>query len=127
MRSNKLMAFVILLAMPMLSYACNGQNREVISQLVADTYTFLKVLNDNNDYGEISWPNSLTIPDAIEKIDILLLEQPEYTRDDVLIYSDEMESYFKDYISSDLNDRGMIVYTSIISRQANAVKCSRYN
>lgn len=90
---------------------------EEVVELVKYTRAILKDLNDGEKYGEISWPNSLTIENAIDSIDGVLKEDPVFTLEDVKDYEKDVVEYFSTYIEDDLNERGVGVYKMLKNRQ----------
>jgi hypothetical protein len=95
-------------------------DESIISEVIAlmkYTRDILKDLDIGEKYGEISWPNSLTIDSAIETIDRVLSEDPIFTLDDVKDYEKDVVDYFSTYIEDDLNINGMEIYKKLQSMQ----------
>ena len=89
---------------------------EVI-ELMKYTREILMDLDDGEKYGEVSWPNSITIGSAIESINGVLGEDPIFTVDDVKSYEKDVVDYFTTYIEEDLNAKGKDIYKNLQSIQ----------
>ena len=95
----------------------DSETIERLVSLVEETKSLLVSLNADDVYGSISWPNSLTIDHAIEKLDAALnkYSDVEFSKSGEIVkitvgvireYEVEVVEYFSTYISDDLNKAG---------------------
>lgn len=88
-----------------------------IVKTIDRTITLLTNLDDNTNYGDLGWANSLTLGTAIDKLKDSIKDIKTVNVEKMKKYTLKIKDYFKDYIVSDLNSRGMREYKTILSHQ----------
>lgn len=95
---------------------------ERVKSVVSDTIMMLHKLDKDEDYGSISWGNSLTLSSAIEKLqDLLSKRKIKLTKSKIIEYDKIMVEYFTTYIVADLNSHGVEYYNELRSRQKSII------
>jgi uncharacterized membrane protein (DUF106 family) len=88
-----------------------------IIKTIDRTIGLLSSLDNNTNYGELGWANSLTLNSAIGKLKQSILDVNTVNIEKMKKFSKKIKSYFSDYIVDDLNENGLAEYKIIMSQQ----------
>ena len=88
-----------------------------IVKTIDRTINLLTSLDDNTNYGDLGWANSLTLGSAIGKLKDSIKDVKTVNVEKMKEFSKKIKSYFSDYIIEDLNKSGLKEYELIMSQQ----------